>query len=281
MSGVSTSPGRKRPHEDDADARPADAQWEAHEQQVLGFRPLGSRLQPPRSQVALVQRDSLLKSLLTDRRALVVVTAPAGYGKSVALAQWLAADPRPSAWLQLDEADNDPVLFLSYLALALEQVAPVDPAILDLLQLRTPPIDDRILPSMAAALSVAEPFVLALDDGHLLTSDTCWRLVATLLEHLPEGAQVAVGTRMAPALPRRDCARREGSRSTDQPIWPWTIVRRGSCCACTIARSTPRPSTTSSAPPRAGPPAFVSPCSRARTHPPATGCRTCAATTAP
>ena len=201
MSGVSTSPGRKRPHEDDADARPADAQWEAHEQQVLGFRPLGSRLQPPRSQVALVQRDSLLKSLLTDRRALVVVTAPAGYGKSVALAQWLAADPRPSAWLQLDEADNDPVLFLSYLALALEQVAPVDPAILALLQLRTPPIDDRILPSMAAALSVAEPFVLALDDGHLLTSDTCWRLVATLLEHLPEGAQVAVGTRMAPALP--------------------------------------------------------------------------------
>ncbi|MEI6226985.1 MAG: iron chelate uptake ABC transporter family permease subunit, partial [Deltaproteobacteria bacterium] len=48
---------------------------------------------------------------------------------------------------------------------------------------------------------LAEPFVLALDDGHLLTSDTCWRLVATLLEHLPEGAQVAVGTRMAPALP--------------------------------------------------------------------------------
>ena len=100
----------------------------------------------------------------------VLAAAPAGYGKSVALAQWLAADPRPSAWLQLDEADNDPVLFLSYLALALEQVAPVDPAILDLLQLRTPPIDDRILPSMAAALSVAEPFVLALDDGHLLTS---------------------------------------------------------------------------------------------------------------
>jgi len=201
MSKVSTSPSHERPREDAAPAQPVGAPWEELEQQVLGFRPLGSRLQPPRSQAALVQRDSLLKSLLTDRRALVVVTAPAGYGKSVALAQWLAADPRPSAWLQLDEADNDPVLFLSYLALALEQVAPVDPAILDLLQLRTPPIDDRILPSMAAALSVAEPFVLALDDGHLLTSDTCWRLVATLLEHLPEGAQVAVGTRMAPALP--------------------------------------------------------------------------------
>jgi LuxR family maltose regulon positive regulatory protein len=80
-------------------------------------------------------------------------------------------------------------------------VAPVDPAILDLLQLRTPPIHDRILPSMAASLSVAEPFVLALDDGHLLTNDTCWRLVATLLEHVPKGTQLAVGTRSSPALP--------------------------------------------------------------------------------
>ncbi|HZL63827.1 MAG TPA: hypothetical protein VFD50_02625, partial [Thermoleophilia bacterium] len=181
--------------------RPASARWDDLEQQVLGFRPLGSRLQPPRSQVALVARDSLVTSLLADRRALVVVTAPPGYGKSIALAQWLAADRRPSAWLQLDEADNDPVVFLSYLALALEQVAPVDPAILDLLQFRTPPIDDRILPSMAAALGVAEPFVLALDDGHLLTSNTCWRLVATLLAHLPEGAQLAIGTRSSPALP--------------------------------------------------------------------------------
>ena len=80
-------------------------------------------------------------------------------------------------------------------------MAPVDPAILDLLQLRTPPIHDRILPSMAASLSVAEPFVLALDDGHLLTNDTCWRLVATLLEHVPKGTQLAVGTRSSPALP--------------------------------------------------------------------------------
>jgi len=201
MSEVSTSPSQERPRGDASPAQPAGVHWDELEQRVLGFRPLGSRLQPPRSQVALVARDSLVRSLLADRRALVVVTAPAGYGKSIALAQWLAADPRPSAWLQLDEADNDPVVLLSYLALALEQLAPVDPAILDLLQLRTPPIDDRILPSMAASLSVAEPFVLALDDGHLLTSDTCWRLVATLLEHLPEGAQLAVGTRSSPDLP--------------------------------------------------------------------------------
>jgi LuxR family maltose regulon positive regulatory protein len=139
--------------------------------------------------------------MLSDRRALVVVTAPAGYGKSIALAQWLAADPRPSAWLQLDEADNDPVVFLSYLALALEKVAPIDPAMLDLLQLRTPPIDERILPSIAASLSVAEPFVLALDDAHLVSGVASWRLVDTLLEHLPDGAQMAIGTRSAPPMP--------------------------------------------------------------------------------
>lgn len=201
MSGASTRRSQPRPQADATHSQPAGALLDEFEQRVLGFSPLGSRLQPPRSQAALVHRDPLVRTLLTERRALVVVTAPAGYGKSIALAQWLAADPRPSAWLQLDEADNDPVVLLSYLTLALEHVAPIDPVILELLQLRTPPIEERIVPSMAAALSVAEPFVLALDDGHLLSSDAGWRLVATLLEHLPQRAQIVVGTRGEPPLP--------------------------------------------------------------------------------
>ena len=198
MSGSPSSPSQPPLREDAGLAQPAGVHWDELEQRVLGFRPLGSRLQPPRSPVALVHRDSFVESMLSDRRALVVVTAPAGYGKSIALAQWLAADPRPSTWLQLDEADNDPVILLSYLALALEKVAPIEPAVLDLLQLRSPPMEERILPSMAAALSVTGPFVLVLDDAHLVSGVACWRLMDTLLEHLPEGAQIAIGTRSAP-----------------------------------------------------------------------------------
>ena len=130
--------------------RPTTARWEELESRALSFRPLGSRLRPPRSQVPLVLRDSLVASLLADRRSLVLVSAPAGYGKTTVLAQWVAADPRPSAWLQMDEADNDPVVLLSYLALALGRVTPLDPAVHELLRLRTPPVDEQILPAMAA-----------------------------------------------------------------------------------------------------------------------------------
>jgi LuxR family transcriptional regulator, maltose regulon positive regulatory protein len=201
MSGTTIDSSQDRPADGLAGAHPSPVRWDELEQQVLGVRPLGSRLRPPLAQVPLVHREMLVASLLQERRPLVVLTAPAGYGKSTALAQWLAQDPRPSAWLQLDEADNDPVVLLAYLCLALGQVAPLDPAVLDLLRLRTPPVDERIVPAMAAAMEAAEPFLLVLDDSHLLGSAECWRLLGVLLAELPPGAQVAVGTRADPPLP--------------------------------------------------------------------------------
>jgi LuxR family maltose regulon positive regulatory protein len=167
----------------------------------LGFQALGSRLRLPSWQVPLVPRDSLIESLLADRRALVLVCAPAGYGKSIALAQWLAADPRPGAWLQLDEADDDPVELLTYVALALGRVTSVDPAIFDLLRLREPPLKERILPGLAAAVEAAPPFLFVLDDAHLVSGEDSWQLLAALFRQLPDGAQVAVGTRDDPPLP--------------------------------------------------------------------------------
>ena len=168
---------------------------------ALGSQALGSRLRLPSWQVPLVRRDSLIEALLADRRALVLVCAPAGYGKSIALAQWLAADPRPGAWLQLDEADNDPVELLTYIALALGRVTSVDPAIFDLLRLREQPLKERILPGLAAAVEAAPPFLFVLDDAHLVSSEHSWKLLAALFRQLPVGAQVAVGTRDDPPVP--------------------------------------------------------------------------------
>ena len=133
MSGVSTRTSMNLPRSSTLDREPTDGG-------TVGSQALGSRLRPPSWQVPLVPRDSLVESLLADRRALVVVCAPAGYGKSIALSQWLAADPRPSAWLQLDEADDDPVELLTYIALALGRITSVDPALFDLLRLREPPL---------------------------------------------------------------------------------------------------------------------------------------------
>jgi LuxR family transcriptional regulator, maltose regulon positive regulatory protein len=175
--------------------------WTDLEPRAPGFRPLGSRLRPQASDVPEVARDALVASLLACRRKLVLVVAPAGYGKTIGLSQWVAADPRPWAWLQLDEADNDPVVFLAYLSLALSRVAPLDPGILDALSQRTPRIEELVLPAIGEALSAAPPFLLVLDDGHLMQSADCWRAVATLLDQMPHGAQVCLGSRTDPPLP--------------------------------------------------------------------------------
>ncbi len=241
---------------------------------------LGSRLRPPFSRVPLVDREMLVSSFLRERRALTLVTAPAGYGKSIALAQWLVADPRPGAWLQLDESDNDPVVLLTYLALALGRVTPLDPGVLDLLQLRTPPMEERILPAMAAAVEDANPFLLVLDDGHLLHSDACWRLIDVLLAHLPSGAQLALGTRST-----RHCRSDGCAPPTSWQIWSLR-PRAGSPRDAGVAAPhdlalDPASLDRMLTPRRAGPPACASPCSPAKAGRPTNGCATFAATITP
>ena len=82
-----------------------------------GFRPLRSKLRPARSHLPLVHREALVDALARTRAPLILVSAPAGAGKSTLLGQFAGADVRPVAWVQLDEADNDPIVLLTYLAL--------------------------------------------------------------------------------------------------------------------------------------------------------------------
>ena len=166
-----------------------------------GLRPLRSRLRPPRSHLPLVERDDLIAALAQTNAPLILVSAPAGAGKTTLLAQFAGADDRPAAWVQLDEADNDPIVLLTYLAHALDGVSPVDPEVFERLQVRTPPVDQVILPGLEDALARAPAFLLVLDDAHLLRSGECWRLLAFVLDHLPEGSHVLIGTRTDPPLP--------------------------------------------------------------------------------
>jgi LuxR family maltose regulon positive regulatory protein len=153
-----------------------------------GFMTLGSRLRPPRAQLDLVLHEALVRKLAQTSASLILVSAPAGYGKTTVLVQWAESDDRPAAWLQLADVDNDPVAFLTYVAAALAPVAPLDPRLLDLLRLKDPPIERQILPGLGAALAAAPPFLLVLDDGHLVHNEACWRYVDLLFEHLPRGA---------------------------------------------------------------------------------------------
>lgn len=180
---------------------PATARRRDIGRRAAGFQPLELKLRPARVGLELVPRRRLMHELSATRAPLVLVSAPAGAGKTTTLTQWVERQERPTAWLQLDETDADPVVLLTYLALALETVAPVDPAVFDLLQLRRPPIRERVMPMLGTALAAAPPFVLVLDDAHLVTNDLCWQLVELLLDQLPADAQIAIGSRSDPPLP--------------------------------------------------------------------------------
>ena len=162
---------------------------------------LPAKLRPPQARVRLVERRTLLDELSCVTAPLVLFSAPAGAGKTTVLRQWAEADRRPFVWIQLDEADSDPIVFLTYVALALTGVTNVDPVVHDSLSLAVPPVRERILPLLGESLAAAPPFVLVLDDAHLLRGDKVWSLVATLLRGLPRGAQLAIGSRSDPALP--------------------------------------------------------------------------------
>ena len=96
---------------------------------------LESKLYRPEVRAGVVPRPALVARLVAARDVpLVVVVAPAGYGKTTLLTLWAQADDRPVAWVSLDPHDNDPIVLLTHLAVAVDRVSPLDPAIFDALR---------------------------------------------------------------------------------------------------------------------------------------------------
>jgi len=167
---------------------------------VARSRLLPSKLRPPRLHVALVRR-ALIDTLVGVDAPLVLLSAPAGSGKTVCLVQWASEDPRPVGWLHVDAADNDPVVFVTGIAAALGPLIELGRPVMELLNLRAPRLRDRVLPCLGAAVAGAPPFVLILDDCQHVRSPECWECVDLLLQHLPDGATLAAASREDPPLP--------------------------------------------------------------------------------
>ena len=148
-----------------------------------------------------VDRERLRARLDAAAEArLVLVSAPAGFGKSTLLADWLGQLAVHGAWLSLDARDNDIVRFARYLAAAMPQLAA---ATEEAAAFEAPAFDPElalahILDRIAAA---GDGTVLVLDDYHLIDEPAIHRLVASLVERLPSGARLAIATRADPPLP--------------------------------------------------------------------------------
>jgi LuxR family transcriptional regulator, maltose regulon positive regulatory protein len=167
---------------------------------------LETKLYVPRARPGLVPRRRL--SDLLDRgisSTLTLVSAPAGFGKSTLLAQWLAAttDERSAGWLSLDRADNDPVSFWTYVVAALRTVAPeVGSGAVTLLADSPPPSFESVLTTLLNDLgAVPKDIVLVLDDYHVIESRDIHDGVAFLLDHLPARLHLVIASRADPPFP--------------------------------------------------------------------------------
>ncbi|HEX8343705.1 MAG TPA: LuxR C-terminal-related transcriptional regulator [Actinoplanes sp.] len=172
----------------------------------MAGRILETKLHIPGRRRSLVARPRLSERLARGAEsALTLVSAPAGFGKTTLLAQWLAtaaADDRSTAWLSLDERDNDPAVFWPYLVAALRMATPgVGADALSLLQSPQSPIE-AVLSSLLNELdAVGGNVVLVLDDYHVIESREVHDAMAFLLEHLPAQLHLVIGSRADPAFP--------------------------------------------------------------------------------
>jgi len=165
------------------------------------------KLYVPRWRRGLVPRPRLTAGLNAAAQSrLTLVSAPAGFGKTTLLAEWLAAAPaeeRSVAWLSLDQSDNHAASFWTYLITALQTVEPhLGANAISLLQSFQPPPIESVLTTLLNELSrVSHDVVLVLDDYHLIESRDIHDGMVFLLDHLPPRMHLLIAGRADPPLP--------------------------------------------------------------------------------
>jgi LuxR family transcriptional regulator, maltose regulon positive regulatory protein len=165
---------------------------------------LATKLYIPRPRPEVVSRPRLLERLNEGlHRKLILISAPAGFGKTTLVSQWVARCQRPTAWLSLDEGENDPARFLTYLIAALQTIAaPIGEEVLSALHSPQPPPPEAILTTLLNDLiTIQDHFIVVLDDYHLLEAKPIDQALTFLLEHLPPQMHLVIATREDPALP--------------------------------------------------------------------------------
>jgi LuxR family transcriptional regulator, maltose regulon positive regulatory protein len=168
---------------------------------------VSTKLRPSQARPKLVARPRLVAKLDRETgRKLTLISAPAGFGKTTLLVEWLrerAGSEGSVAWFSLDEGDNDPTRFLSYLVAALQTIEEeIGEGVLSALRSAEPPGIEAIAAALINELAdLPEGLTLVLDDYHLIDSEPVHGIVSFLLEHLPENVHLVISSRIDPPLP--------------------------------------------------------------------------------
>jgi ATP/maltotriose-dependent transcriptional regulator MalT len=165
---------------------------------------LSTKLSIPLLRSRLVPRLRLIEKLNQGLECgFILVSAPAGYGKTTLLSAWLSQQQLPTTWLSLDDQDNDPFRFLSYLISAFHQIDPSIDVPLDhpLSFNLQPEIEDLLTPLINHLIQLNQPFCIILDDYHVIQEQVVHQAINFLLEHRPEPLHLVIATRADPPLP--------------------------------------------------------------------------------
>jgi len=173
---------------------------------------LATKLYIPPPRPGFVPRPRLIERLNEGRgRKLTLVSAPAGFGKTTLVGEWISHPALPveqgssmrAAWLSLDEDDGDPARFLAYLVAALQTIdAELGKGVLAALRSPQPPPAETLLTGLVNEIAaLPEHFVLVLDDYHQVDSEAVDRALTFLLEHLPPQMHLVIAGREDPPLP--------------------------------------------------------------------------------
>ena len=165
---------------------------------------LQTKLYVPRKRPSLVPRSRLIERLNQGlARKLTLVSAPAGFGKTTLVSNWVAECELPTAWLSLDDEDSDPARFLIYLAASLQTIdTELGTAALHSFQSEQPPPVKAAVSALINEISaIPDRIILVLDDYHLIKSEAIHNALAYLLEHQPPQLHLVITTREDPPIP--------------------------------------------------------------------------------
>ena len=155
---------------------------------------LSTKVARPPVQADCVARSRLVRRLQESQAPVVALAAPAGYGKTTLLGEWADCDPRPFAWLSLDAGDDEPAVLLHAIAVALEHAHLLEADVVGEVDRAGSPAEG--LARLGTALhALPVPYVLVLDDVHLVRRRQCRAIIATLVASLGPAAQLAVAGR--------------------------------------------------------------------------------------
>jgi len=151
----------------------------------------------------VVHRSELFEKLNSGlSRKLILVSAPAGYGKTTLISDWISQNIIPAAWLSLNNGDNDPAVFLSYIISGIQSIhQDFGQSALRLLNSPNSPSVESIASLLInEVLKINQNILLVLDDFHLINSSKVLKLVTYLLEHILGNIHIVILTRSDPAL---------------------------------------------------------------------------------